>query len=94
MSGKPVRISASLLNKVYRQETRVVVEKSGIPVAAIVSVDDLERLKALEAERSNDFAAIRRVGEAFKDVEPAELERAVAEALAAVREERRRERRL
>ena len=28
---------SSLVNKVYRNETRVLVEKSGIPVAAIIS---------------------------------------------------------
>ncbi len=30
-----------LVNRVYRHETRVMVEKSGIPVAGIVSAEDL-----------------------------------------------------
>ena len=30
-----------VVNQVYRKDTRVVVEKSGIPVAALVSTDDL-----------------------------------------------------
>src|SRR5438445_12716599 len=42
---------SQLLNKVFRRETRVIVEKSGIPVAAIISAEDLERLTQLEAER-------------------------------------------
>jgi prevent-host-death family protein len=30
-----------ILNKVYKDEARVVVEKSGIPVAAVISTKDL-----------------------------------------------------
>jgi len=40
-----------LVNQVYRRETRVMVEKSGIPVAGIVSAEDLERLDRLDRER-------------------------------------------
>ena len=43
---------ASVLNSVFRKETRVVVEKSGIPVAAIVSAEDLARLDQLDRERA------------------------------------------
>ena len=32
-----------LINQVYRRRLRVIVEKSGIPVAALVSLADLER---------------------------------------------------
>ncbi len=39
-----------LLNKVFRKETRVIVEKSGIPVAAIISAEDFQRLSNLEQE--------------------------------------------
>jgi prevent-host-death family protein len=35
---------SQLLNEVFRRETRVIVEKSGIPVAAIVSAEDFKRL--------------------------------------------------
>ena len=77
---------SQLLNKVYRQETRVVVEKSGIPVAAIVSVRDLERFNALEREQSEDFRALDRIGEAFAGVDPEELEAEVGRALERVRQ--------
>jgi prevent-host-death family protein len=40
-----------LVNQVYRRETRIMVEKSGIPVAGIVSAEDLERLDRLDRER-------------------------------------------
>jgi prevent-host-death family protein len=41
-----------LLNSVYRGEGRVVVERSGIPVAAIVSPQDLAALDRLDAQRA------------------------------------------
>lgn len=37
-----------VVNRVYRKETRVLVEKSGIPVAAVVSPEDLARLPHLD----------------------------------------------
>jgi prevent-host-death family protein len=78
-----------LVNRVYRRETRVVVEKSGIPVAGIVSIQDLQRLDRLDRERAERFKVLEEFGEAFKDVPAEELEREVARALAEVRAERR-----
>jgi prevent-host-death family protein len=78
-----------LVNQVYRRETRVMVEKSGIPVAGIVSAEDLHRLDQLDRERAERFKVLEEFGEAFKDVPVEELEREVARALAEVRAERR-----
>ena len=78
-----------LVNQVYRRETRVMVEKSGIPVAGIVSAEDLRRLDRLDRERAERFKVLEEFGEAFKDVPVDELEREVARALAEVRAERR-----
>ena len=78
-----------LVNQVYRHETRVMVEKSGIPVAGIVSAEDLRRLDRLDRERAERFKILEEFGEAFKDVPAEELEREVARALAEVRAERR-----
>jgi prevent-host-death family protein len=82
----------SLVNQVYRKETRVVVEKSGIPVAALVSTDDLERLDRLDREREARFAILDEFRAAFKDVPPEEIEREAERALAEVRAEMRAER--
>ena len=41
-----------LVNEVYRQETRVLVEKAGIPVAALVSARDLKQLAEFDAQRA------------------------------------------
>ncbi len=74
-----------LVNRVYRHETRVMVEKSGIPVAGIVSPEDLRRLDRLDHERAERFKILEEFGEAFKDVPADELEREVARAVAAFR---------
>jgi prevent-host-death family protein len=80
---------SEVLNKVYREETRIVIEKSGIPVAAVISTDDLERFTRMEAQRAERFTVLNEIGAAFKDVPPEEIEREVAKALAEVREENR-----
>jgi prevent-host-death family protein len=82
----------TLVNRVYRQETRVIVEKSGIPVAALVSTDDLERLTELDRERAERFRVLDELRAAFKDTPPEELEREAERALAEVRAEMRAER--
>lgn len=81
-----------LINKVARRQSRFIVEKSGIPVAAIVSADDLARLNHLEQERRRDFAIIDESRTAFRDVPDEELEREVSKALAEVRAEHRQRR--
>ncbi|MFN8560028.1 MAG: type II toxin-antitoxin system Phd/YefM family antitoxin [Dehalococcoidia bacterium] len=80
---------SQLLNQVFRREKRVVIEKSGVPVAALVSADDLEQLRRFEEQRREDFAVLDRIREAFRGVPAEEIEQEVARALAEVRAERR-----
>lgn len=82
---------SQLLNRVFRGEVRVVVEKSGIPVAAIISARDLEWLNQLERQRAERFKALGQSWEAFKDVSPQDVERDVAQAVAHARKKRRKE---
>lgn len=82
----------TLVNRVYRRETRVVVEKSGIPVAAIVSTEDLRRLNELDQEQAARFDILDEMRAAFRDVPPGELEREAIRSLAEVRDEMRSER--
>jgi prevent-host-death family protein len=77
-----------LLDQVFRRETRVVVEQDGIPVAAIVSTQDLERLQQLEQQRQRDLATLRASQAGFQDESADEVERQLAQALAEVRAER------
>jgi prevent-host-death family protein len=83
---------SQLLNDVFRKESRVLVEKSGIPVAAIISAQDLKLLARLEAERNRDFAILDEMREAFNDVSPEEIEREASRALSQVRKENRTKR--
>jgi prevent-host-death family protein len=82
---------SQLLNEVFREESRVVVEKSGIPVAAIIPAKDLVLLARLEQERAEQFKILNERGEAIKDVPPEEIEREVKRAITQVRREKRQQ---
>lgn len=84
---------SELVNKVFRGEARVIVEKSGIPVAAIISADDLDELTRLEREREEDFKALDATRGAFKDVSEDELAREVTRAIREARARYRKGRR-
>src|SRR5438270_12540646 len=79
---------SDLLNRVARRETRILIEKSGAPVAAMVSTEDLRRLQELDAQRAQDFAILEEIGQAFKEISPDELGREISRALTEARAER------
>lgn len=83
---------SQIINMVARRQARVIVEKSGIPVAAIVSAQDLERLNRLDEQRTNDTAVLEASWKAFDGESPETIEREVARAVAEVRAERRGQR--
>ena len=92
MSASEARQNLSdIVNRVHRGEERVLIERSGIPVAAVISARDLERLESLDQRLVEGFAALDEIGRAFQDVPPEEIEREVAKALAEVRAEMRAE---
>lgn len=76
------------LNRVYRGEARVVVEKSGIEVGAIISPRDLRDLQHLDRIRAQGWEAVARLRSAFADVPDDELEREIDNAIAEVKAER------
>jgi prevent-host-death family protein len=80
---------SQLINEVFRGESRIIIERSGLPVAAIISAADLDRLTQLEARRKERFKSLEDTWEAFKDVSPEEIEREVARAIAEVRQKSR-----
>ena len=76
---------SQLLNDIFRFKRRVIVEKSGIPVAAIISPADLERFSRWEAQQAERFKVLDRIGAAFKHESPEVIEqerRLMAEATA------------
>lgn len=78
--------------RVARTQTRVLIENEGVPVAAVISAKELDRLDRLDAEWERGFAILDEIGAAFRDVDPDEIEREAANALAEVRAEMRAER--
>src|SRR3954451_13192132 len=83
---------AEVVTTVARNGERIVVEQQGIPVAALVSMQDLARLARLDAEREERFKVFDRIGAAFAHETEEESERLAALALAEVRDEMRLER--
>lgn len=76
---------STVVNQVARKETRVLVEKSGVPVAAIVSADDLAQLQVLEAQRAERLRLLATMRERFADRSEEQLEADVARVVAEVR---------
>ena len=76
-----------VLNEVFRRQTRVLVERSGIPVAAIISAEDLQELTRLEEQRRERFELLDRMREAFADLSEEQIEAGVAEVVARMRQQ-------
>ena len=95
---KPRRIAATqarqnfsrLIGDVYRDEEPVIIEKGGVPVAAMVPLTVLDRDRRWAEERAERIALLERMRAPFRDVPPEKLEARVAQAIKAVRRERRR----
>ena len=82
---------SGLINEVFDRKTRIVIQRSGIPVAAVVSPADLAYLEKMEAEREERFRVLAEMREPFEDVPSEEIEREVERAIAEVRGEKRAE---
>lgn len=78
-----------LVKRVSKNQTRVVVEENGQPVAALVSPDDLDQLRRLDSYREDPWRVIDEIHARNRDKDPEEVERDVAEAIAEVRAEER-----
>lgn len=79
----------SLVRKVSKKETRVLVEQNGEPMAALVSPEDLDELRRIDAYRRDPWSVIDEIHAHNRDKDPDEVERDVAEAIAEVRAEER-----
>ncbi len=78
---------SSLLDCVFQRKTRIRLYKGNTPVAAIVSIEDLEWLEQDDRRRAQAFEHMERFAEAFRDVSEEELEMRINEAVAQVRAE-------
>jgi len=80
------------LDRVRRREIRVRVEKSGIPVAGIVSVRDLAILEGQDSRQETQLGALNRYQAAFAGFTDIENEIEIARELENIRQELRGER--
>ncbi len=83
---------SSLLDRVFQRKLRVRLYKGSVPVAAIVSIGDLERLEQFDRQREEAFDAMEKLGEYFLDVSDEELQMRIDEGIAQVRAENRAKR--
>jgi len=81
---------SSLLNSVFRGDQRVIVEKNGIPVVALISADHLTRLERFEEASSVEFGQLlNEMRQAFADLTTEEIEAEVERIVQKDREEQR-----
>ena len=84
---------SEIFNRVAKEDARIIVEKNGVPVGAIVSLRELERVEEVNRQiREDALSALRVYSEAFKDVPEDELQREIDKAVSEVRAEMREER--
>lgn len=76
-----------IVNQVFRDKTRVLIEEEGTSLAAIVTARDLETLKKLEQGAEE---ALTRMRAAFSDLSEEQMVEDVARVIEEVRAERRR----
>jgi prevent-host-death family protein len=82
---------SSLVNKVYRRQTRVLVVKAGIPVAALVSAEDLKRLAQLDEQDRRAWEVLEAMRAPFRGISPEEIQQEADKAIAQVRAQRQAE---
>jgi hypothetical protein len=80
---------ASLIDAIQGRETRILIEAEGVPVAALVSIEDLQQLVSLDKERAERWQILEAMRAPFRRVPTEEIEREAAKAIAEVRAERR-----
>lgn len=79
-----------ILDEVRKADEPVIIEKSGVPVAALVPLTVLERDRRSAADRAERIALLERMRRPFRDVPTDEIETQVRKAIASVRAERSR----
>jgi prevent-host-death family protein len=79
---------SEILDRVQRDDERVVIEKDGVPVAAVVPISVLQADEEREQARQRALASLREAQAGFADVDEEEAEREIAKALEEIRQER------
>lgn len=73
------------LDRVRQNDVRIVVQKSGIPVGAFVSMDDMRRLERMEKDRAERMEDLRKALETtrkeFREIPADEIEHEIQKAI-------------
>lgn len=83
------RTFSETLNRVYRGETRVVVERNGIPVGVLVAPRDLADIDEMQRRRDTLRSALEESRAAFEGIPAWEIEREIELAIEQVEAQRR-----
>lgn len=83
---------SQLLSDVRRDEESVIIEKGGVPVAAVVPLSVLDRDRRWAEEREQRIALLERLRRPFREIPSEEIEREAVTAVTAVRQRARRKR--
>ena len=83
---------SQLLSDVRRDEEPVIIEKGGVPVAAVVPLSVLDRDRRWAEEREQRIALLERLRRPFREIPSEEIEREAVTAVTAVRQRARRKR--
>lgn len=79
----------SLVNAIYRNKMRILVEKSGIPVAGIVPIEDMRRLARLDELDQEAGEILEAMRSPFDGVPAEEIDQQTKRIIAENREEDR-----
>jgi prevent-host-death family protein len=80
---------SEIINRVYRDQDQVIIEKNGIPVAAIVPVSTVKDVESMESRREDLQAAFEATRAEFRDIPPQEIEAEITKAISDIEESRR-----
>lgn len=80
---------SEILERVRKDDEQVIIEKNGVPVAAIVPLSVVRDAETTERRRQNLREAFEATRRAMRGVPPEEIEREIEKAVAEVEEARR-----
>ena len=80
---------SEILERVSRNEDRIIIEKDGVPVAAIVPLSVVRDAESTERRRQNLREAFETTREEMRGIPPDEIEREIAQSVADVEASRR-----
>lgn len=79
---------AQLVDEIRRDRSRVLIQDADRPVAAIISIEELELLDRYERDSAEGLRILEEMRRPFEDESPEEIEKEVREALEKVRRDR------